>query len=105
MIDGQSFFDQRVKNNLITVDNIRKIATGQGDGYTTGCLLDYNYFNNYYKMIAMDLTLFGLGFLGLLSPGGIFSSPLPNFCSRSDNDLKLCGKIVYHEKVQKFFLK
>ena len=46
MIDGRNFFDQPVKNNLITYENIRKLATGQGDGYTTGCLLDYNYFNN-----------------------------------------------------------
>ena len=38
-----------------TYNNIQKIATGQGDDYTTGCLLDYNYFNNYYKMIAIDL--------------------------------------------------
>ena len=56
MIDGRNFFDQTVKNNLITYDNIRKIATGQGDDYTTGCLLDYNYFNNHYKMIAIDLS-------------------------------------------------
>ena len=35
MTDGQSFFDQPVKNNLRTYDNIRKIATGQGDDYTT----------------------------------------------------------------------
>ena len=34
----------------------KKIATGQGDDYTTGCLLDYNYFKNYYKMIATDLS-------------------------------------------------
>ena len=40
---------------MITYDNIRKIATGQGDDYTTGCLLDYNYFNNCYKMIAIYL--------------------------------------------------
>ena len=53
MIDGRN--DQRVKNNLITYDNIWKIATGQGDDYTTGCLLDYNYVNSYYKMIAIDL--------------------------------------------------
>ena len=33
-----------------------KNATGQADDYTTGCLLDYNYFNNYYKMIGIDLT-------------------------------------------------
>ena len=50
MIDGRDFFDQPVKNNLITYDSIRKIATSQGDDYATGCLLDYNYFNNYYKM-------------------------------------------------------
>ena len=56
MTDGREFFDQLVKNNLITYDNIRKIATGQGDDYTTGCLLDYNYFNNYYKIIAIDLS-------------------------------------------------
>ena len=49
MIDGLNFFNQPVKNNLITYDNIRKIATRQGDDYTTDCLLDYNYFNNYYK--------------------------------------------------------
>ena len=47
MIDGKNLFDQPVKNNLITYENIRKITTGQGDDYTTGCLLDYNYFTNY----------------------------------------------------------
>ena len=56
MIDGRNFFSQPVKNNLRTYDNIRKIATGQGDYYTTGCLLDYLYFKNYYKMIAIDLS-------------------------------------------------
>ena len=56
MIDGQNFFDQTVKNNLITYDNNRKIAIDQGNDYTTGSLLDYNYFNNYYKMIALDLS-------------------------------------------------
>ena len=39
-----------------TYDNIQKIATVQGDDYTTGCLLDYNYFNNHDKMIAIDLS-------------------------------------------------
>ena len=56
MIDGQNFFDQPIRNNLTTYDNIRKNATGQGDDYTTGCLPDYNYFKNYYKMIAIDLS-------------------------------------------------
>ena len=40
MIDGPNFFDQPVKNNFIIYDNIWKIASGQGDDYTTGCLLD-----------------------------------------------------------------
>ena len=39
-----------------TYDNIREIATGKGDDYTTGCLLDYNWFNTCYKMIATDLS-------------------------------------------------
>ena len=56
MVNGQNFIGQLTRNNLITYDNIRKIATGQGDDYTTGCLLDYNYFKNYYKMIATDLS-------------------------------------------------
>ena len=42
MINGQIFFDQPVKNNLRTYDNIQKIATGQKYDYTNGCLLDYN---------------------------------------------------------------
>ena len=50
------FFDQPVKNNLKTYNNIRKIAADQGYDCTTGCLLDYNYFKNYYKMIAIDLS-------------------------------------------------
>ena len=44
MIDAQNFFHQPVKYNLITYNSIRKIATGQEDDYTTGCLLDYKLF-------------------------------------------------------------
>ena len=54
LIDGKNFFDQPVKNNKITYENITKIATGQGDDYTTGCLIDYAYFRDNYKMIAID---------------------------------------------------
>ena len=56
MINGQNFFNQPVRNDLTTYDNIWKIATGQGDDHTTGSLLDYNYFKRYYKMMAMDLS-------------------------------------------------
>ena len=40
-IDDKNFFDQPINNDIKTYENIRKIATGQGDDYTTGCLLDY----------------------------------------------------------------
>ena len=55
-INGRNFFDQPIENYLNTYDNIRKIATGQGDDYTTGCLLDYHYFKKYYKLVAIDLS-------------------------------------------------
>ena len=56
MIDGKTFFGQPVKNNKVMYENIRKIATGQGDDYATGCLSDYIYFKNYYKMVVVDLS-------------------------------------------------
>ena len=54
MIDGKNFFDQPVRNDKVTYENIRKVAIGQGDDYTTVCLVDYTYFKRYYKMIAID---------------------------------------------------
>ena len=56
MIDWKNIFEQLEKNDLITYENIRKIATGQGDNYTSGCLLDYNYFKSYYKTVAINLS-------------------------------------------------
>ena len=56
MIYGKIFFDQSVKNDKVTYENIRKIATGWGDDYTTGCLLDYAYFKKYCKLIVVDLS-------------------------------------------------
>ena len=61
MIHGKNFFEHSVtgtyhirKYDMRTYDNFQKIATGQGDDYTTGCLLDYTYFKEHYKLIAMD---------------------------------------------------
>ena len=56
MNDGKSVFDLPVKNDIRTLDNIQKVLTGQGDDYGTGCLLDYNYFREPYKIIAIDLS-------------------------------------------------
>ena len=54
VVDGINFFDQPIKSDLETYGNIRNIATGQVDDYTTGCLQDYPYFKKYYKLIAID---------------------------------------------------
>ena len=61
IINGKSFFDQPVKNKFNTYYHtyyysIQKILTAQGDDYTTGWLLDYNYFKDYYKMITIDIS-------------------------------------------------
>ena len=50
------FFYQPVTIGVKTYENIRKIDTGQGNDYPTGCLLDYSYFKENYKMIPIDLS-------------------------------------------------
>ena len=52
----KTFFNQLAENSSKTYDNILKIATGQGDDYMTSCLLYQNYFNKYYKVMAVDLS-------------------------------------------------
>ena len=56
MIDGKDFLNQQVKNDKVRYEDIRRITTSQGDDYTSSCLLDYIYFENYYKMIAVDVS-------------------------------------------------
>ena len=56
MTDGKNFFDQAINSMIKTYEIIRKIAIGQADDYATGCLFDYYYFKDHYKMIAKDLS-------------------------------------------------
>ena len=56
MIDGKIFFNEAINTDKTTYENIKKIATGQGDDYTTGCLLDYSYFKENCKAIATYLS-------------------------------------------------
>ena len=56
LIDGRNFYDQPINDQIKKYDEIRKISTGKGDGYTTGCLLDYQYFKDHYQLIAVDLS-------------------------------------------------
>ena len=54
--DGRNFYDQPVNDVIKKYDEVRKVPTGQGDDYTTGCLLDFSYFKNNYRLIAADLS-------------------------------------------------
>ena len=55
-IDGRNFYDQPINDLIKQYDEVRKISTGKGDDYTTGCLLDFGYFKNNYRLIAADLS-------------------------------------------------
>ena len=55
-IDGRNFYDQPINDSIKQYDEIRKISTGQGGDYTTGCLLDFAYFEKNYRLIAADLS-------------------------------------------------
>ena len=56
LIDGKNIYYQPINDLVKQYDEIRKTATGQGDDYTTGCLLDYQYFKDHYQLIAVDLS-------------------------------------------------
>ena len=56
LIDGRNLYDQPISDQIRKYDGVGKIATGKGDGYTTGCLLDYQYFKDNYQLIAIDLS-------------------------------------------------
>ena len=55
-IDGRNFYDQPINNSIKQYNEARKVSTGQGDDYATGCLLDFAYFQKNYRLIAADLS-------------------------------------------------
>ena len=55
-IDGINFHDPPINDLIKQYDEVRKISIGQGDDYTTGCLLDLTYFKQNYRLIAADLS-------------------------------------------------
>ena len=56
LIDGKNFYDQPTNDLIKQYDEMRKVSTGHGDNYTTGSLLDYAYFKDSYRLIAVDLS-------------------------------------------------
>ena len=55
-IDGRNFCDQPINDSIRQYDEVRKISTGQGDDYATGCLLDFVYFEKNYRLLAADIS-------------------------------------------------
>ena len=51
----KNFFDQSIGSDIKRYKEIRKLTTGQGEDYTTGCLLEYEYIKNHYRLIAVYL--------------------------------------------------
>ena len=48
IINGKTFYDQVIDSDIKPYEEIRKLTTGQGENYTTGCLIDYDYIKNHY---------------------------------------------------------
>ena len=55
-IDGRNFYDQPINDLIKQYDEVRKVSRGQGDDYTAGCLLDFAYFKNNFRLIVADLS-------------------------------------------------
>ena len=56
LTDWRNFYDQPINDLIKQYDEVKKLSTGYGDDYTTGCLLDYAYFKDNYRLIAVDLS-------------------------------------------------
>ena len=56
IIDGRNFYDNPIENDTEKYRELKKVLIGKGEDYTTGSLLDYNYFKEHYKLVAVDLS-------------------------------------------------
>ena len=84
----EKLLDQPVKNNVRTYNNTSKIAPDQGHDCTTGCLLDYYYFNKNYKMIAIDLS----------------KQQALDADSKAIQQVNFTGSLDWHENAKIFFI-
>ena len=56
IIDGRNFYDNPIESNIEKYRELKKVMIGKGEDYTTGSLLDFNYFDKHYKLVAVDLS-------------------------------------------------
>ena len=56
IIDGRNFHDNPIESDIEKYRELKKVMIGKGEDYTTGSLLDFNYFDKHYKLVAVDLS-------------------------------------------------
>ena len=56
IIDGRNFYDNPIESDIEKYRELKKVKIGNGEDYTTGSLLNYNYFDKHYKLVAVDLS-------------------------------------------------
>ena len=56
IIDGRNFYGNPIESDIEKYRELKKVTIGKGEDYTTGSLLDYDYFNKHYKLRAVDLS-------------------------------------------------
>ena len=56
IIDGRNFYDNPIKSDIEKYRELKKVMIGKGEDYTTRSLLDFNYFDKHYKLVAVDLS-------------------------------------------------
>ena len=56
IIDGRNFYDNPIDSDIEKYRELKRVMIGKGEDYTTGSLLDYNYFDKHYKLVAVDLS-------------------------------------------------
>ena len=56
IIDGRNFYDNPIEGDIEKYRELKKVIIGKGEDYTTGSLLDYDYFLKHYKLVAVDLS-------------------------------------------------
>ena len=56
IIVGRNFYENPIESDIEKYRELKKVMIGKGEDYTTGCLLDYNYFKEHYKLVAVDLS-------------------------------------------------
>ena len=56
IIGERNFYDNPIENNIEKYRKLKKVMIGKGEDYTTGSLLDFNYFDKHYTLVAVDLS-------------------------------------------------